>query len=178
MKDILEKTQPHPIHPKQDVILRKKRYDAKDVMTRHQTLRVATLNEEKTMTQQQFKDDVNVNNIIKRYREGRPITHLNNRQGAYADLSNAKDYHESLNTIRLAGEAFDSLPANIRDRFHNDPAELLEFIHNPSNFDEAVQLGIFDPKQPNIIHTPTPPTPPQNEQTQTNETQTKTTSKK
>ncbi|AZL82866.1 internal scaffolding protein [Apis mellifera associated microvirus 23] len=108
---------------------------------------VRIINDKPTMTQQQFKDEVNVNNIMKRYQRTREITHLNNRRGVYADISNAQGYFESLNVIRKANEAFDQLPSPIRARFSNDPAALLEFIHNPDNYDEAVKLGIFDPKQ-------------------------------
>lgn len=124
---------------------------------RYNSRRVATINNEPTKTQQQFKDDVNINKIMKKYHSTGQITHLNNRQGVFADLSTAQDFFDSVNTLKKAGEAFDQLPSAVRRKFNNDPGELLEFIHNPDNFEEGVKLGIFDPKQPKL--TPQTETP-------------------
>lgn len=118
-------------------------------------LRIQTFNREPSKTQQQFRDMVNVNNIMKKYHATREITHLNNRQGKYADITNAQEYFEATKTITEANQAFEQLPSHVRKRFGNDPSALLEFIHNPDNYDEGVKLGIFDPKIPN-------PNPPQN----------------
>lgn len=109
---------------------------------------VETFNLDPTRTQQQFKDEVDVNNIMKKYIDTGVVTHLNQRSGRYADLTTAKDYFESMNVIAQAGEAFDQLPATMRKRFDNDPAKLLEFIHDPNNYDEGVKLGLFDPTLP------------------------------
>lgn len=146
---------------------------------RYHSKRVQTINTEPSKTQQQFKNDVNVNNIMKKYHATGQITHLNNRQGAYADISNAQDYFTSLTTIKQAGEAFDQLPSGIRKKFNNDPGELLEFIHNPNNFDECVEMGIFDPKQPKIqTQTHTQPTPPINDELNDDKTSITTSTKK
>jgi len=128
--------------------------------------RVATINNQPSKTQQQFKDEVNVNNIMKKYRATGTITHLNNKEGKFADISNAQDYLESIQTITTANEAFHQLPSEIRRRFHNDPAELLEFINDPNNHDEGVKLGIFNKNLPPIIPaTPLPVEEPQPEPT-------------
>lgn len=124
---------------------------------KYNSRRVISLNSEPTRTQQQFKNDVNVNNIMKKYHRTREITHLNSRQGKYADISTAQDYFDSMNVISNATSAFNQLPSDIRKRFHNDPGALLEFIHNPENYDEAVKLGIFTPKEPTL--TPQSPSP-------------------
>lgn len=126
------------------------------------TIRVMTINDEPSRTQQQFKADVNVNNIMKRYRKTGQIVHLNNRKGIYADLTNVEGYFESLNKIALANQAFEQLPSEIRRRFQNDPKALLEFIHDPNNFDEGVKLGIFDSKQPSLGPSSAPKTKVQN----------------
>jgi len=112
--------------------------------------RVLTMNGLPTRTQQQFKDDVNVNNIMKKYHRTGQLTHLNMRAGKYADISNAQDFFDSVNQITKAQEAFQQLPSHLRKRFGNDPGTMLEFIHNPDNYDEAVKLGIFSPKEPSI----------------------------
>ena len=60
------------------------------------------------------------------------------------------------------------LPAQMRSRFNNDPAELLKFIKDPANLDEAVKLGILvkkeapkgDPVPPPAPPSPVPPVVP------------------
>lgn len=132
------------------ITVRKNKYNSR---------RVQTINSLPSKTQQQFQEQVNVNNIMKKYHQGKPITHLNNKQGVFADISTAQDYFDSFNTILKAEEAFNQLPSAIRTKFNNDPAELLEFVHNPSNYDEGVMLGIFDAKLPPLTQNPSSPKP-------------------
>lgn len=125
------------------------------------TRRVVTINEEPTRTQQQFKDDVNVNNIMKRYKKTGQISHVSGRQGQYLNLSSAPDYFEAMQKIATANTAFLSLPSEVRRRFGNDPALLLEFIHDPKNYDEGVKLGLFEQKK-GPFQTPPPNSLPKN----------------
>lgn len=134
----------------------------KDQRNNHKhSLRIRTMNEEPTRTQQQFQADVNVNNIMKRYKKTGQISHLSGRQGQYMDLTSAPDYFEAMQKIATANTAFLNLPAEVRRRFGNDPALLLEFIHNPDNYDEGVKLGLFQPKN-RIKETPAPNSQPIN----------------
>jgi hypothetical protein len=43
---------------------------------------------------------------------------------------------------------FEDLPAEVRFRFDNKPAELLKFMSDPANADEAIDLGLFEPSKP------------------------------
>ena len=52
------------------------------------------------------------------------------------------DFHSSMNVIRAAEEAFNAMPAEVRDRFQNDPGRFLEFANDASNYDEAVKMGL------------------------------------
>lgn len=112
--------------------------------------RVRIFNTEPSMTQQQFKDETDVNNIMRKYIKTGQITHLNNRKGAYADLSDAKHFEEAMTVIARSQQAFEQLPSHVRARFGNDPQQMLSFIHDKNNYDEGVKLGIFDPKLPAI----------------------------
>lgn len=93
-------------------------------------------------TQLQFTDDANINTIIDRYQ----ITGLlptTSTKGYYADVSNIPDYQSALATIKLAKEAFQSLPSDTRNEFKNDPANMLQFISDPKNKDRAIDLGLI-----------------------------------
>lgn len=93
-------------------------------------------------TQQRFKDDVDVNNIISRLtRAGVPLPPQVGLE--YYDLTDLSDYQSALELIRDADDQFYNLPSHIRDYFRNDPALLLEFSQDERNYDKAVELGLI-----------------------------------
>jgi len=111
-------------------------------------IRVQTVNKEPSLTQQQFKDECDINNIVKRYNQTGEFLHLTSKQGRFADFSDITDYQTMLDTVARAQEAFASLPANVRTKFSNDPGRLLEFIQDKNNYAEGVELGLLTPKPP------------------------------
>lgn len=111
------------------------------------TIRIATLNLDPTMTQQQYKEECDVNHIMKKYITTGEIHHINRKQGVYADMSEISDYQGMLDTVLDAQSKFQTLPADVREKFKNDPAKLIEFIQDPKNYDEGVKLGLFEPKK-------------------------------
>lgn len=100
-----------------------------------------------SMTKQEFKRECDINNIIKHYSVSGMVNHVNAKaaQGAYQDLPDSVDFQESLHTIKMAEEAFMTLPAKVRDRFGQDPAEFLAFMANPDNLEEIRKLGLAQP---------------------------------
>lgn len=114
------------------------------------SLKVLTTNTDPSLTQQQFKKQTDINNIMKKFKNTGEITHLNRKRGVYLDSTTAQSYQDSLQTVIDAQNAFHSLPADLRKRFGNDPSELMAFMENPKNYDEAVQLGIIQKKETTI----------------------------
>lgn len=112
------------------------------------TKRVQIMNEEPSKTQQQFKDECDINNIVRKYKATGQLTHLSSKQGVYADVSEITDLQESLQKVQQASDAFNTLPAELRRRFGNNPQQLLEFLQDPRNFEEGVKLGIYEAKKP------------------------------
>lgn len=100
------------------------------------------------LAQQQFKAECDVNNIMKRYQATGVITHVNGRQPEFGDFSNPVDFQTSLNTVIESQAMFAELPAELRDRFGNDPLQLLEFLADEDNRDEAIKLGIVKAPEP------------------------------
>jgi phage internal scaffolding protein len=73
---------------------------------------------------------------------------VNTSEALYPDFSDAVDYHTALNQIIASEREFDLLPSNIRKRFDNDPANLVYFMQDKKNYDEAVKLGLINaPKE-------------------------------
>lgn len=104
--------------------------------------RVITINEEPSMTDQSQAPQCDVNNIIAKFQKTGEISHLAQHQGMYADVSEFQDLHTALSQVRAAEYAFQSLPGQLRARFENDPVKFVEFLQDPKNDVEAVQLGL------------------------------------
>lgn len=105
-------------------------------------------------TKQQFKEQCDVNNILKSFNKTGLIVHLNNAVPQYREFTQDDvvgsvgfDYHAACNIVRQAQEGFQALPAQLRKVFHNDPAEFVAFVDDPANFDEAVKLGLVEPRK-------------------------------
>lgn len=98
---------------------------------------------EPTLTQQQYKNDVNINQIIARFHKT-GILPSGNLNPVYGDVSNVRDLQTMRNIIIEAEQNFLKLPAKIRKRFRNDPAELLTFMAHEDNRSEAISLGLIE----------------------------------
>jgi len=99
--------------------------------------------EEPSLAQQHFKDECDINNILRQFNITGllPESPLSPR---YGDFSGISDYHTALNRVIAAQDEFEALPAQIRARFDNDPAQLIEFLENSDNRPEAEKLGLVD----------------------------------
>lgn len=106
-----------------------------------------TVNDEPSMTQQQFKDDCDINNIMRKYANTGEFTHLSKRPGVFADMTSVTDYQDMLHKVHAAQAAFSELPAATRVRFENDPANLIAFLQDDKNYDEAVKLGLCESRK-------------------------------
>lgn len=125
------------------------------------TKRVVTINDQPSRTQKQFRDKVNVNSIMAKYRKTGLIDHVRQTPGVYTDLTRLPDYQTAMETVVRAQETFQTVPANIRLKFDNDPAKFIAFLDDDKNYDEAVKLGLIIPKEQ---QTPAPvePSPQKN----------------
>lgn len=107
-------------------------------------------------TKQEFAKDCDVNEIIKRCLRAGVSLPGADVQGVFADVSAMPDFAGAQALIVSAREAFDSLDAEVRREFGNDPVKLVEFLTPeslavPSNRLKAEELGLVvkrDPKDP------------------------------
>lgn len=98
--------------------------------------------DEPSLTMQSFKDESDINKIVARVRAGHDISNVAARTGQYGDFSNLPSYQDCLNTVNRATGMFNSMSANVRERFGNDVATMVAFLQDPANLDEAVKLGL------------------------------------
>lgn len=101
-------------------------------------------------TKQAFRDEVNINSIMAKWARTGVIEHLAGKAPTFGDFTNNTSYQDALNQISEADLSFSRLSAAIRDRMHNNPGELIDFLADEANAEEAVKLGL-------LVATPTPP---------------------
>ena len=119
-------------------------------------------NDEPSMTQQQFRDEADINTIMARYQKTGvlvdPLTQAT-RKPMFDDFSELGDFRDHQQAVIDAQELFMQLPSKLRARFSNDPAELLQWLSNPVNKDEAIELGLMSKPPVEASEMPLNPSP-------------------
>lgn len=93
-------------------------------------------------TKPEFQKDADIKNILKRYEKTGQVPG-NPRVPLTGDFSSVPDFQAAMELIARAKEQFESLPAEIRSRFANDPTVFLDFMSKEENKEEAIKLGIL-----------------------------------
>nr|AVQ10222.1 minor capsid protein [Gokushovirinae environmental samples] len=101
---------------------------------------------DESLTSQQFLQESDINYIAEKFLRTGEAPQVLNLPTA-GDFSGIFDFQSAMNTLAQAKNEFMSLPAKIRNRFSNDPAQLLDFVADKDNYDEAVKLGFIQPKE-------------------------------
>lgn len=96
--------------------------------------------------QQQFRDSTDIRTIMERARKTGMLPQQN-RRPIFGEIPSVT-FMEAQNLIIKAQQSFDSLPANVRREFGNNPLELLHAFENPAMRPELVRLGLIDPPEP------------------------------
>jgi phage internal scaffolding protein len=99
--------------------------------------------EEPTRAQQHHKDECDINVILERFGKTGQVP-VNAISGSYGDFSGVHDYHTAMNALIAAESEFAALPAQLRNKFGNDPSNLVQFLDNPDNRAEAEKLGLVN----------------------------------
>lgn len=95
-----------------------------------------------SLTQQEPKNDVDINTVVQKVRKG-TIVLPEVSEGLVADFTTVGSFHECLLSIEQAKREFMSLPAKLRYKFGNDPGALLDWLADPENRKEAMEIGLL-----------------------------------
>jgi len=106
------------------------------------SLRIQSIQTKPGRTQRAFKDETDVNKIIAKYKKTGQWTHVTNKTGTYADMTEIGDYQAALQTTINAEMAFMKLPSEVRAKFENNPGQLIEFLKDEKNNEEAIRMGL------------------------------------
>lgn len=98
-----------------------------------------------SLTQQQFKDECEIESLLKAHNLGQVMGIFNNhqRQPLYGDVSDIPDFHDSQNHVARATEYFQGLPSDVRAQFNNNLAEFLSALNNPSAREALTDMGVL-----------------------------------
>lgn len=109
------------------------------------------------------KDEVNINNIVAKFQKTGVLgTGTGTRKPIFGEF-NYFDFQAMQNAIIDVEQQFMSLPSKIRNRFKNDPAQLIRFTDDPANLKEATKMGLLEALVPELFQpdTKTPPAAPE-----------------
>jgi hypothetical protein len=119
-------------------------------------------NEKEDMTQQHFKDECDVNNILRKYVQTGNIEHFNVHGGSYMEVP-AGDFHTAMNIVAEATQMFDQLPGQTRKEFNNDVETFLSQAPDEKYLGKMIELGLAErpegwkPAEPAPEENPAPP---------------------
>lgn len=108
-------------------------YDWKEVSEE-----VAVYTGDKSLVQQHFKDEMDINTIVRRYgiTAGMPF---GRDGGMYGDFTGITDFQSAVDLVRDTEIRFMRLPAEVREKFRNNPGEMVRFAQSSSPEDfEAI----------------------------------------
>lgn len=101
----------------------------------------------RSRTQQHFKDETDINVMVERFSRTGELPPAPPAP-AMADFDGVFDFQSAMNVLVDASRSFDALPAKVRKRFANDPHEMMQFVADEANYDEALKLGLVNPRVP------------------------------
>jgi phage internal scaffolding protein len=109
--------------------------------------------EDASLAQQHYKEECDINTILEKFNISGMLPE-NPLSPRYGDFTGIGDYHTALNRVIAAQDEFEALPAQIRARFDNDPAQLIEFLENSDNRPEAESLGLVEKGAAEVVEAP------------------------
>lgn len=109
------------------------------------------------MTVQADRDDADINKIISRFQKSGQLPPTLNGEPFYGDVSEIGDFQDCLIKVQEGRRLFDQYPAEVRERFDNDPAKMIEFLADEGNRAEAEELGLVVPRPKPAVPPVVPP---------------------
>lgn len=97
---------------------------------------------DEVVTVQASKEECDINVIVKRFGLTGELPE-NFKMPVSGDFTFVGDYQSAMQVMRASDQAFMQVPAELRARFGNDPQQLMDFLENVDNRDEALKLGLL-----------------------------------
>ena len=109
-----------------------------------------------SLTAQEFLEESDINYIADKFMRTGELKQVA-QLPTNGDFQGIFDFQTAMNLIVDAKHEFMQLPAKIRSRFNNDPAQLIDFLEDPENDQEAIALGLKERRPDTTIESPAGP---------------------
>lgn len=96
---------------------------------------------------QDAKEECDINTIVRRFGLTGEMPQIS-RLPLAEDFVGLTSFQECQNALIEAGRTFSALPAELRERFHHNPGEFVDFCSDASNKDEMRKLGLLKEPEP------------------------------
>ena len=106
---------------------------------------VITINKEPTMTKKSMAEQLDVNNIVKKYNQTGVLQKMTQFEGVYGEFD-SMDMRDAINKVERATELFMEVPSEIRGKFENDAGAFIDYATNPQNIDQMRDWGLAEPR--------------------------------
>jgi phage internal scaffolding protein len=104
-------------------------------------VRYQTAFSDDSFVQQAAKDECDINNIMSKWQKTGLVSHVSSKSASYDSLIDADSYHNAMNQVIAADDAFNALPSVLRSKFDNDPIKFLSFVDS-HNEGELIDFGL------------------------------------
>jgi len=108
-----------------------------------------------TATKQSFKDECDINSIMRKYRTTGVLPAVVKSNPQYGDFSDVPSFQAAIALVSKAEEQFNMLSAHVRKEFDYDPAKFLAFATDPANAERMVSMGLAVVRKNEGMPTPT-----------------------
>ncbi len=98
-------------------------------------------------SKQAMRDECNINKIMAKFQKTGAVEHGNRFAGSYG-FATSVSFHEAMNLVAVGESMFNALPGTVRRRFSHDVGEFLDFVQDPANKQEMIELGLSEPEAP------------------------------
>lgn len=93
---------------------------------------------------QSERHEADINKMMEQYTKTNDLVHISKSMPKYGDFSEVPSFHEGMIQVREAQAMFMELPATVRSMVDNDPAKFIDWIVDPKNKVEAIELGLVE----------------------------------
>jgi len=102
-------------------------------------------------TKQSFRDETDINQILKRAQKSGTISHISKYEARYGDFTGF-DFFAAQLKLSQGAEIFAELPVELRREFNQSPAEFFNYVNDPANEGRVAELlpALAEPGRQNI----------------------------
>lgn len=101
---------------------------------------------DKCLTVQADIEHTDINRLVQRADNTGILANLRNTQLQFGESPDVNEYQDALNLVARAQSQFQKLPAELREKFGNDPGTFVEFVTNPANAQTIQDAGVAIPR--------------------------------